>query len=369
MEKLPPLYRKLETGKIKSWSITTACSLDGFGLITVQHGFVGGKIQRNQKIIKVGKNIGKANETTPCSQACLEAQSNWKKKIDSGYTEEKHGETSIMLPMLAQDFEDAKHRVKYPALAQPKLNGVRCLAKKISNKEIRFISRKNKRYTTLKHLEKELLPIMNVGEVLDGEIYIQGATFQEIIRLVKKYRKGETEKLEYWCYDMAMPNISFEQRSENLLHVLSALEEMERSSNIKFVRTEKTYSEEDLKRKHDKWVKEFYEGAILRNPKDTYHFNGRVVGLLKYKEFFDKEVTIIGGVGGKGLEEGCVIFLVRDEFGNEFRSRPKGTRETRRKWLRDIDSLIGKKLTIRYQELSEDNVPVFNVGLAIRDYE
>jgi len=367
MKSWPTLYRKLETGKIKRWDIYVLET----ALITIQHGFVDGKIQTIEERIFKGKNIGKANETTPYEQACLEAESKWKRQIDAGYVEDESGETDIMLPMLAQDFKKNKHRVRYPADAQPKLNGVRCLAKKVSATKIEFISRKNKRYTTLKHIEKELLPIMKIGDVLDGEIYIHEATFQEIIRLVKKYRKGETEKLEYWCYDMAIPKLSFTDRSLNLVNLLitGVTGYAEENLLVRFVQTETVDSEKELKMWHDDWVKEGFEGAILRDIHDTYHFNGRVVGLLKYKEFFDKEVTIIGGVSGKGLEEGCVIFKVRDEFGNEFSSRPKGTRETRRRWLRDIKLLIGKELTIRYQELSEDNVPVFNVGIAIRDYE
>jgi DNA ligase-1 len=168
---------------------------------------------------------------------------------------------------------------------------------------------------------------------------------------------------------MATPCISFEERSLILLNDISKQGGIFASPTLGFVRTEKIYSEKELKKWHDTWVKDGFEGAILREPYDTYHFNGRVVGLLKYKEFFDKEVTIIGGVGGKGLEEGCVIFKVRDEFGNEFSSRPKGTRKIRKRWLRDIKLLIGKPLTIRYQELSEDNVPIFNTGIEIRDYE
>jgi len=64
-----------------------------------------------------------------------------------------------------------------------------------------------------------------------------------------------------------------------------------------------------------------------------------------------------------------VVWQVRDEYGNVFWSRPKGSRKQRHIWYWNAKRYIGSSLTIRYQELTEDNVPVFNVGIAIRDYE
>jgi len=37
--------------------------------------------------------------------------------------------------------------------------------------------------------------------------------------------------------------------------------------------------------------------------------------------------------------------------------------------LKNLDDLIGKKLTVRYQEKSEDGIPIFPVGIVVRDYE
>jgi DNA ligase-1 len=37
--------------------------------------------------------------------------------------------------------------------------------------------------------------------------------------------------------------------------------------------------------------------------------------------------------------------------------------------LRRAAELIGKRLTVRYQELTDGGVPRFPVGVAVRDYE
>ena len=90
---------------------------------------------------------------------------------------------------------------------------------------------------------------------------------------------------------------------------------------------------------------------------------------MKYKEFEDKEFKIIGSDQGTGLEEGCVVWICEQEDGSPFRVRPKGTREDRRQLFINTEKYIGEPLTVRFQERSEDNIPIFPVGIAIRDYE
>lgn len=358
----PVLYGLTSAGKVKRWQVSAVENNDGTASVWKEHGQVGGQLQKTERIVKTGKNVGRSNETTPYEQACLEAISAFKKKTDKGYTTDPSGKSEVRLPMLAQRFTKAGHHIQYPAICQRKLNGVRCFAEKISETEIDFSSRKGKSFNgTLGHLTPHLLPVMTIHEIFDGEIYVHGFTFQQIIRLVKKYRPGQTEKLEYWIYDIADPDTPQHERSGKLLNRLN--------QPLYCVPNVVADSSVAVHKYHDIFVKEGFEGIIIRNQLGHYKFNHRSQDLQKYKEFFDKEVTIIGGKEGEGVETGCVVFLCRDENGNEFSSRPRGSRELRKKWFKEIDRLVGKELTIRYQELSEDEVPVFNVGIAIRDYE
>ena len=173
MVQFTKLYGLTSKGAVKEWQITVNELCDGSGEIVRVHGLVGSdKLQHNHKIIKKGKNIGKKNETTPVQQATKDATSLWNKQIDSGYSENSDGKTSIRLPMLAQKL---KNQVVYPAMAQRKYDGVRCLAEKTSSTEIKFTSRRGKSYdATLGHLVEPLLELMEVGEILDGEIYKHG---------------------------------------------------------------------------------------------------------------------------------------------------------------------------------------------------
>src|SRR6478752_5828893 len=88
--KLPTLYCHSKSGKVKQWDISAISGVDrpnGICVIQTIHGYTDGKKQVSEVEVTEGKNIGKANETTPWVQACFETESKWKKQIDKGYTE------------------------------------------------------------------------------------------------------------------------------------------------------------------------------------------------------------------------------------------------------------------------------------------
>ena len=117
------LYGLDKSGKYKVWSIWT----EGPELY-IMHGAENGKMQAKCEIVQ-GKNIGRANETTPEQQAELEAESRYKKQLDKGYRSTKEELVELpLLPMLAADYLKQGHRIKYPCFGSPKMDGVRCLA-------------------------------------------------------------------------------------------------------------------------------------------------------------------------------------------------------------------------------------------------
>jgi ATP-dependent DNA ligase len=126
-------------------------------------------------------------------------------------------------------------------------------------------------------------------------------------------------------------------------------------------------SYEDIKIMHDYFVTEGYEGIILR--KDEQYKNTRSSNLLKYKEFDDDEMEIIGFSEGVGTEVGLVIWEVKTNDGLIFTVRPKGDFEERKKLFENGEKYIGKKITVRFQGKSEKGIPRFPIGISIRDYE
>jgi DNA ligase-1 len=128
-------------------------------------------------------------------------------------------------------------------------------------------------------------------------------------------------------------------------------------------------SEEDMKQLHADYVAEGYEGIMLRNRMAKYKVGTRSTDLQKYKEFFDAEYEVVGYKEGEGLEEGCVLWICKTTEGKVFSCRPRGSREERQVMFRNGGKYVGKNLTVRYQEMTDDNMPRFPVGIAFRDYE
>ena len=123
-----------------------------------------------------------------------------------------------------------------------------------------------------------------------------------------------------------------------------------------------------MKEKHAEYVAAGYEGIMLRT-RDGLYKHSRSVDLLKYKEFLDGEYEVVGAEQGQGLEEGCVIWICRTAEGKTFHCRPRGTRESRSELFQKNEEYMGKHLTVRFQELTDEGIPRFPVGITFRDYE
>lgn len=363
----PPLFAVASTGTIKQWQVEARQNPDGTAAVVKHFGLYGGQIQENIRIVKKGKNIGRANETTAFEQAVSEAQSAWNKKKDEKYIEQlpqAGGDTApeIFLPMLAHPFQKRGHNITWPAFAQPKFNGVRVLARRVGD-DIIYTSRKGKVFTTLRHLDAYMIQILADGEILDGEAYVHDWTFQQIIRAVKKLRP-ESAQLQFWAYDFAKTEMPYAERLKWLIANIA-----QGNATMKVAPTFIIRTPDEVKKHHDRFVQDGYEGAMIRNALGHYRFDYRSPDLQKYKEFIDAEFEIIGGKEGVGNDAGCVIFTIQAAPGLTCDVRPKGSVEQRQKWFSELPSLIGKQLTVRYQEKSEDGNLIFPVGIAIRDYE
>jgi DNA ligase-1 len=382
MTDFPALYGEATTGKSKQWSIRVF-ERTGCGVIETTHGYVGGKLQVNEKIISEGKNIGKKNETSALQQAINDARSAWQKKKDSGYSpsnesgayddsdiemggtgRSKAVDENVPSPMLAHDFNKRGKDISFPCLVQPKLDGTRCVA--IPGKGL--FSRNKKQYPNLGHILDEISRLPE-GVVLDGELYSDELTFQEIVGIVKRetLKKGDDEKqlkIKFHVYDIVNDSMGYNLRYNNLQLLFRKYS----FKYLELVRTDMCESRERMIELHARYVAEGYEGIMLRNKEGKYK-QSRSSDLQKFKEFFDQEYEIVNFTCGEGLEEGCVIWICKNEEGGVFNVRPRGSREERQVFYDEGSSYVGKMLTVRYQEKTDGGMPRFPVGITIRDYE
>lgn len=368
------LYGDASTGKRKMWHVEVV-ERGGNGVIIVTHGYEDGKQQRNERIVTEGKNLGKKNATTPLTQAVAEAQSLWNKKCDGGYAPEGTApaggagepvEADAPLPMLAHDYNKRGKDIRFPCYAQRKLDGVRCVA--IAGRGL--FSRNGKplsAHLTAIRAEVDTLP---AGTMLDGELYSDTLTFQEIVGLVKKetLRDGDEARVSqiHLCvYDTIREGETNKTRKK----WLECLFASNTFTHLRLLPTVVCNSIGDAKYFHALYVAEGYEGLILRNVGGLYKVGFRSADLQKYKEFLDEEFRIVGFKEGDGVEKRCVLWTCVTASGLLFDCRPRGSHEERRATFLRGGDFVGKQLSVRFQEWTDDGKPRFPVGIAVRDYE
>ena len=354
---LAELFSVAANGSTRSWRITPH-----EGKYTIVYGLVGGKMVTVTRECAV-KNVGKANETSPLSQAKSEAHSKWKKKIDEGYCERltRRDDTKSVkivrhpvLPTLAQTYSQSSG-MTFPCSVQPKLDGVRAIYHGGA-----LWSRLGKVFSEVSDIANQLI---DVKAVLDGELYCPDMTCQEIVAAVKK-RNENTPRLIYFVFDTVNDDC-FPKRSER---VASLLAQKERP-NVKALTTYRCETKDDVPKFMDSFRGK-YEGLMLRSDIGGYVKRYRSKRLQKYKEFIDAEYAIVGFTEGKGTEQGLVIFTCEcTPGGAQFNVRPMGNKEERREIFLHGSEYIGKMLTVKYQEFTDAGIPRFPVGVSIRDYE
>jgi ATP-dependent DNA ligase len=399
------LFSRDSRQKLRSWTIEVILQeSSGYAMIVSTFGQVGGKMTSTQRTITVGKNIGKSNETTPLEQAIAEANSMITKKKEEGYSlregnpritldeddDEESGSSLDYRPMLAHDWSKQKRLPEYPLITQPKLDGVRMVVYMDSSKKLQMVSRNGKPIECMSHIQKSLLELYsrNLPEdiVLDGELYTTELSFEEITGLTRRSLEKKSKKtlseddilkmnlIQYHifdCFQRGHLDEPFHKRYSRLRFLESSSSSSSTLDCIQLVPCTTVTNPEEDTAIHERYVAEGYEGTIYRIPNGIYRVNYRSKELLKRKDFITEEYTIIGAEEGTGRDSGTVIWKcsMSGSGSGEFLVRPRGTLESRRQYFRNSRMYIGKRLTVRYQNLTEYGIPRFPVGIAIRDYE
>ena len=363
------VYKKTSTGKIQQWRAWVEKTPTGY-LLKVESGQTGNKLKETAgQVIDVGKQKRTAEE-----QAIFEVKSKLKKKRDEAYYDTiEEAQTQVkLLPMLAHPFTKRKHNITYPAYVQRKFDGVRCLAVLNSDKTVTLLSRKGKEFPHLEHIKADV--VANNSDqalVLDGELYSDTLTFQELVGLVKRVTLkpgNDKQMLEvslrvYDCVHIMNGSADFQDRYLTIMGITHGAKYLSLVENIG------VDNEAQIHEAQRKFVEEGYEGAMVRNLKGAYAIGKRSPDLQKVKTFLDGEYEIVGFSEATGNDAGTVIWECKTPEGLTFRVRPRGTREARTEQYQNGNDYIGKQLTVRYQELTDDGVPRFPVGITIRDYE
>jgi len=343
------LYKKDSSGKIRYLKLST----DGTFLVQES-----GVVDTLNPIINRSacepKNVGKTNATTAEEQALSELQSKWTEKKRLGYFDSPQeamqlGGDIFLLPMLAKDYKKESKKVKYPCYCQPKLDGMRGIGLYMNV----FMSRTGKIVDTIKHIS---IPT-HLDYPLDGELYAHEISFQENMKLIKKYVEGETEKIKYHVYDL-VADLPFEERYNLLKDCVKDC------PNIELVPTYYITSEEELLQFHQQFISEGYEGTMVRHSEEGYQVNKRSSQLLKFKDFLDEIYEVIDVIPSEARpEQGIVVCKSGEQI---FNCGMKFSHAEREDILRNREEYIGLKAEIRFFEYTDGGLPRFPVCVGFR---
>jgi ATP-dependent DNA ligase len=280
------------------------------------------------------------------------------------------------LPMLAKVLKDNKPFDKRSYLGQYKINGVRCIIGAVKTNDLfnpirlTYSSREGTDWTpklswmdeVIKpELEDDLLDAMlEEGACLDGELYLPGYKVNDINSFVKNEKLPQHFQLQYWCYDIAIDNMSYDARrkfrTENINRICYTFDTYDQHLNNKsklILLPDVVISDiDDATRFRDKFISLGFEGLIIRDVNSAYQFGARNLAMLKYKRVDDAKFKIVDVVP-EGVRTNLCKFVLQNDINDELFEATGNFDHSRQEYiLKHKEDFIGKFATCEYRERS-----------------
>jgi DNA ligase-1 len=206
---------------------------------------------------------------------------------------------------------------------------------------------------------------------VDGEGYEHRyrTNFEKIVSLIRQETPTKShEVVQFHVFDYFQPSQEKEEFNTRLNQFNDTLCELEEECpSIVSVRQHLAKNQEEMEELYSQFMAEGYEGAMVKNLDSPYEFK-RSYNLLKVKEFLDDEFDIIGVDEGRGKLMGhAAAFVCRTKLGSTFKAKMKGETSKLKEYFDNSSLWEGKRITVRYQNLTSDGIPRFPIALSIRE--
>ena len=340
----PPIYRRDVRGGTRVWRIERVGSSYRMhsGLIDGTHAVTGWTVA-------MGKQGRDDSE-----QARFEINSAYTFHLKREYheSEEAIDTPRFFKPMLAREYEKFA-----PGYAQPKLDGIRCLARAEG-----LFTRQGQPINGAPHVHEHLAPLFEADPdlILDGELYnhVLKDDFNTIVSLVRRRKPDEVqlqrsrELVQFHVYDLPSSSGTFGERAQALRRTLDNLS----GDFVQIVPTEPIADEVSYDTLHGGWLADGYEGSMWRE--DAPYEQKRSKVLRKRKDFHDEEFECLEILEGEGNWAGLaksVICSLPD--GRTFGATIRGDKARAAELLDETHKVV----TVRYFHLTPDGVPRFPV--------
>lgn len=348
------------------------------------------------------QNTNRKDRQTPFTQALIKAKSLYNSKVDKGFVlniDEVNVDEDKLYPMALHNFSNG--RIDYPVYVQRKYDGVRVMS--YYKKGVIMYSRRKKVFTLMNHIREQLEIVLSKFKnlYLDGEFYSYKCHLQQISGDVRNEEK-DTTYLKLYIFDCVNLNESSNESSnesnesnessnessnapfEKRLLILQQIDELIKTHHLNHLIVAKTFkcqNEKEVFEYYNKFLKEKYEGAVVRNYNSKYETSKfkekRSYTTVKLKPNFDDEFEIIGFTEGiRGKDVGAIIWKLKTKDGKVFTAVDKDRTYDERYELfnkyKNNPELFeadykGKMMTVEYQDLSKNKTPQRAKAKAVRD--
>jgi DNA ligase-1 len=390
---------------------------------TIYTGILKGNIRTINTILKEGKNIGKANATSPFQQAVKELKAKVKLKRKKGYktleevasdyeiaafknTElyelldtrlsiNKTDANDVLKPMKAVQFKSIK-KLKFPYILQPKINGLRGTMQKAIPKGATMFDNEPRVMILAKEGDEYVLPHItktnifdSFNGVLDGELYVHNEILSDIRRRVPIIKNGkptnnslDSSYVAFYCFDLSIPDINQIERLDEkdgilqhhsfVYYGIDKKYHYDRGLTNTFIVNVKHHIVNTIEEIYEalEAALEFgFEGIILREFDAEYMFGGRRTNMIKLKKTLSGEFKIIDVILKKEDDTRTyVTFKCKNDTNDlTFEITPNGNEDDRQGWINKPEDVIGKMLNCTFYERTVTGLPFHIVKTYIRD--
>lgn len=283
-------------------------------------------------------------------------------------------ENGNFIPMLCKTLQDNKPFEKGSYFGQWKINGERCIITATRSNDLFqtiklfYRSREGVDWTDkLSYLDEYLLPcikgdildmMVEEGVGLDGELYLPGYSINEINSFIKNPEIPQHYKLQYWCYDLCIENMSAYNRAIELYklrkykpYIKTKEEHLSNKAPFVSLPNEGIFNIEDAIDARNRYIGLGFEGLVIREESAEYQFGGkRNNSMLKFKKKEDGLFTIIDI---KEDKRGLPVFTLKNDINDEtFDATLNAPHDIQKEKLQMKDFLIGKQGLVEYRERS-----------------
>lgn len=296
-----------------------------------------------------------------------------------------------ILPMLAKSYTGNVWKKTSCMLGQWKINGLRCFITAYKGDTIfnpvrlKFQSREGIVWNTLTALEDYLFDSLSADIIqnmlddnwaLDGEIYLPGYSVNEINHFVKDPNDIHNKLLQFWCYDIAIPEMVQHKRDRIRLDIKpftifdSKDKHLNNKKQLVILPTYHICNDTDAYAWRDKFIDLGFEGLILRNPDVDYQYGRRRVGYMeKFKTKTDGKFEIID-IQPERKRNLPIITCRNDINDSTFETRFSMPHDKQEYILNHKEDYIGKFVFISYGERSGvEKVPFHIKEVSLIDAE